>query len=377
MSTNAKSKFGLRAFYSQKVLVFVSLLFVIVLASSCFASAFSSVSPFVLGAPDRVVKNENELKNAVDTATGSAIIALDNDITLTEALKIPANKDITLTSNKANGYYKLIGAEGMSTIFVDDGGVLRLDGIIVTHVKNAGPMGGGVYVEVNGLLIMYSGEISSNDAIDWGDPRTPTANGGGVFNLGVFEMYGGKISGNSATGMGSRGGGAGGGVRNIGTFTMFGGEISNNDGHVSGGGVHNTGNFIMSDGAITNNNAGYWGGGVCNNGVFERVGGVISGNTAGVSGADNIYPNEGGNGGGSSNGNGGSGGNGGGSGSGGNGGVSNGNGYSLSAVVIICVSILVVVVGVVAGALFFYFKKKVAQVEAKLGTMSEDKLESK
>jgi hypothetical protein len=145
------------------------------------------------------VKNEDELKNAINNASLKEItIALDNDIILTEALKIIVNKDIILTSNKITGYYKLIGAEGRSTIFVDGGGVLRLDGVIVTHVKNAGAVGGGVYVDTNGMLILYSGEISGNDVIDWGDPHTPTANGGGVFNFGVFERIGGVISGNTA-----------------------------------------------------------------------------------------------------------------------------------------------------------------------------------
>jgi len=320
------------------------------------------------------VKDETELRNAINNASNnkSTTISLDNDITLTDKIVIPKNKDITLTSNKVAGYYKLIGADSVSTIFVEGKGVLKLEGIIVTHDSKelAGPeLGGGVYVEADGQLIMYSGEISGNNAIDWGAPYQKSANGGGVFNLGVFEMYGGKISGNSATGMGSRGGGDGGGVRNSGTFTMFGGEISNNDGQVSGGGVANTGNFIMSGGKIINNHAGYWGGGVSTFGVFERLGGVISGNTAGVSG-DNVHPDDGGNGG-SSNGSGGNGG----SSNGGDGGVNSGqnNGdssgewgvFGLRDVVFIGVGVAVVVVGVVVAVLLFTYKKELEFIKGK------------
>jgi hypothetical protein len=139
-------------------MVLASLIFMIALVSSGFASVFSGVSLFVLGAPD-IVSNETELRNAVDTATGSTVIALGKDIALTEStLTIPANKNITLTSSLASGFYKLIGADGKSTFIVEGGGMLRLDGIIVTH--ESGKAGSGVTVDSDGTLILYSGEIS-------------------------------------------------------------------------------------------------------------------------------------------------------------------------------------------------------------------------
>ena len=87
-----------------------------------------------------------ELRNAVNNAVGPTVIALDNDITLTEQLVIPANKDITLTSNKESELYKLIGTSydeygvivggsSVSTITVDSNGALKLDGISVTHTR--------------------------------------------------------------------------------------------------------------------------------------------------------------------------------------------------------------------------------------------------
>jgi hypothetical protein len=82
------------------------------------------------------VKNEANLKNAVNNAPDgkSAIISIDSDIVLTESLRIPDNKDIVMTSNKSNGYYKLNGAPNTITITVESGGVLKLDGVIITHV---------------------------------------------------------------------------------------------------------------------------------------------------------------------------------------------------------------------------------------------------
>lgn len=112
MSMNVKSKVNLQRFYNRKALVFVSLLFVVVLVFSGFASVFNTVSPFTSGASDVTVSNESELRNAINNApTKKAYtITLNNDITLADStLTIPANKDITLTSSKTTGYYKLIG----------------------------------------------------------------------------------------------------------------------------------------------------------------------------------------------------------------------------------------------------------------------------
>ncbi|MDR0797769.1 MAG: hypothetical protein LBE70_03505 [Nitrososphaerota archaeon] len=220
-----------------------------------------------------VVSNENELRNAINAAIEPTSIAIDNDITLTRTIVIPANKDITLTSNTTNSFYKLFGSPGLSsisdgssTLTVANGGMLRLDGIVVTHVSR---FGSGVMVNSGGKLIMYSGEISGNNG----------NLGGGVFinGSGSFMMLGGKIFGNDAL--------CGGGVENFGgTFNMTGGEISGNTAW-GGGGVYNDGDFSMSGGKIFSNNVStfgdrYGGGGVYNSGIFSMLGGEISGNNA-------------------------------------------------------------------------------------------------
>ncbi|MCL2135699.1 MAG: hypothetical protein FWH37_09195 [Candidatus Bathyarchaeota archaeon] len=423
MSKNSKSTNSLQCFHNRKALLFASLLFIITLTFFCLVSEFNSVvSPFALGTSDKTVSNEIELRDAVNNAPtkNSYTITFNNDITLTDSsLVISANKDITLTSNKIVGHRQLIGASGTSTLIVEDAGVLKLDGIIVTHTSGQGR---GVTINLGGKLVLLSGEISGNTApATVGAVGGPQGFSGGVGNMGVFEMYGGKISNNSASN------GAGGGVGNSGIFDMYGGEISNNNALSitstnawgAGGGVYNSGTFSMSGGEICNNYVDYEGGGVYNYGVFTMSGGKISGNTASEGGgvyvswsgtfdrqggviSGNTLTNKDGEGkdvcirsnGGSSNGvGGGSGGDGGGSinggsinggGSGfegdgglsnGNGGVSEGDGYSLKNAIIVCVGVVGLVVGVVAVGLFFYFGKRMEQMEAKFNTLSQDKVE--
>jgi hypothetical protein len=366
---------------SRPVLIFASLLFVVMLAFSSFVSIFSSnVSPFATGATNKIVSNETELRNAIDNAKNPTTIALDNGITLTETLVIPTNKDITLTSNRNSGYYKLLDV----TITVD--GTLTLDGIIVTCTSSG--HGRGVAINKNGTLIMLSGEISGNTAtenVNYIMVGGPYSVGGGVYNLGVFKMYGGKISGNTVSH------GYGGGVYNAGTFEMHNGEISNNsaldsggttDNRGYGGGVYNQGSFSMSGGKITNNRATYGGGGVYNgrDGTFNRQGGVISGNIGG-----DVYPSydsgssdggtvnnnneqsdDSGSGGFSNVGNDDGSANGNNTDDNGNNDLSNDPSFSLREVVIICIGVVGVTVGVVMTILFLATKTKMTPIEETL-----------
>ena len=360
---------------SRRSLLLASLLCV-VLVFSLVAGLFVNVSSGASLENAVHVKNETELRNAVNNVSSgsSTVIALDNDIVFTDftRLRISANCDITFTSNKATGYYKIL-----RYITVESDGVLRLDGVIVTN-EPAGA--GGVVVQRGGRLIMYKGEISGNAIAGSLDPFTH-AYGGGVCNYGTFELYGGKISDNKALdgeGVGDifMGNfvGYGGGVANYGTFKMFGGEISGNTARY-GGGVYNLreGVFEMRGGEICNNRATLWGGGVYNaRGAFNWLGGTISGNTA--SDYTDVFPDGGGSSNGGNDGNsGGSGGNGGSS--DGNGGISEGDGYSLKDVIIVCVGVVGLVVGVVAVGLFFYFGRRMKQMETKFNIHLQDKVE--
>jgi len=112
---------------SHSTPLILAFLLTVMLVSSVFTCIFMNNSNGASLTNAVHVKNETELKNAINNASSKTVtVTLDNDITLTEPLTILANKDITLTSNKVSGYYRLNGAEGMSTIAVE-GGMLKLD----------------------------------------------------------------------------------------------------------------------------------------------------------------------------------------------------------------------------------------------------------
>jgi uncharacterized repeat protein (TIGR02543 family) len=221
------------------------------------------------------VGSETELKAAVNNAGNGVplVIILSQNIELTTTLSILNNKDITLTSDSDTKFFKLSGANGVSTITIQKGGILKLDNIIVTHVTGA--TGNGV-TNNYGTLYMFGGEISDNSNLL---QNSKWNLGGGVFNYGTFVMFDGKIYNNKDSNS------VYGGVSNSGTFTMFGGEISDN----IGAGVSNGGIVTMSGGKISNNNDGA---GVSNGGIFTMSGGKISNNTNAFGGG--VFNNSGG-----------------------------------------------------------------------------------
>jgi len=249
-----------RRFNGGHVLHFISLSVVGLLVLSCFVSVFSPDYLFASASSVQTVSNEAELDKAVTNASGSTVIALTNDITLTKQLLISAGKDITLTSN-TNGakFFKLIGADNQSTIYVEQMGVLRVAGIIVTHDITS--VGTGITVRETGKLVLSEGEISGNMGSDKTSETTTWSftMAGGVYNMGTFEMTGGVIANNTSPI-------SGGGVYNWHIFKMFGGVIANNSAFALGGGVYNQNTFGIWGGVIANNTARHAGGGVLNYG---------------------------------------------------------------------------------------------------------------
>jgi hypothetical protein len=254
MGRNITSRAKLHVSRRTGLLLFVLLLILVVFSVTVYVLAMGSGKSSYVG-PDYAlpslegavyVKDEVELRSAIDEAVGkSEVIVLMEDICLAEfALSIPGEANITLTiENKAHSC-KIFGAADSSTIVVEEGGVLELHGVVVTHANSA-IRGTGVVVNLGGTFLMYSGEISGNTVKD----------GGGVYNRGTFKLYGGKIFGNKAT-------------------------------HF-GGGVYNVGLFELHEGVITENHADF-GGGVYNRGTFNRHGGLLDKNMA-TSRGFNVY----------------------------------------------------------------------------------------
>ena len=188
-----------------------------------FGASAETVSPSVV-----TVENESELRSAIDEAAGGVpyIIKFNDNIRLEkEALIIPGDYNIRLESGRnpdSGPAYMLIGAYNADTIYVN--GTLTLGGVTVTH--DAFAPGRGVFVASRGKLIIESGGISGNAAVN--------GSGGGVYAEGCLEMYGGAISNNYAL----NGGGVyipdNGGA----SAAIFGGAaISNNWAWRDGGGI--------------------------------------------------------------------------------------------------------------------------------------------
>ncbi|MCL1978446.1 MAG: InlB B-repeat-containing protein [Candidatus Bathyarchaeota archaeon] len=310
LNLKATAKNSARNLHSKNVFYsVVSLLFVLVLLSSCLASVFSGVSFFVSGADVSVVDQDTLRAAVIGAPTGlgvSSVIVLYANISITGSLGIPADKNITL-KNVDGDICRLIGmSDNAHTIIVN--GALTLDGITVTHVAKS--VGCGVFVSSGGTLVMLSGEISgllgsgvrnegtfemyagliANNTCD-----IFALSGGGVSNAGTFKMYGGVITNNT--------GDRAGGVANGGSVSMYGGKITNNFGSGiysvwpgsasmnggeitnntawAGGGVYNNGAiFSLFDGKISDNRATNGGGGAYSTGEFNMFGGTISGNNA-------------------------------------------------------------------------------------------------
>jgi hypothetical protein len=104
---------------TRKPVILVALLVVIVL--SLLLAVFIFMMDSDVASLDGVihVSNEKELVKAVTNVAEPTIIILNENIVLTKSLVIPALSEITLTSsNDANNFFKLIGADGQDTITV-------------------------------------------------------------------------------------------------------------------------------------------------------------------------------------------------------------------------------------------------------------------
>ena len=208
------------------------------------------------------------------------------------------NLDSVLTVNRAVTYHNLGSGAKTVTVsgdyrhfLINSGGTLNFAANInTTFTRATGYDGEGGGVNVNsGIFNMNSGTISGNKAGE-------LSQGGGVLVTtgGTFNMHGGTISHNVSD---SYGGGVY--ISTNARFDMSGGEISHNtvaatNAQAQGGGVWNNGVFNMSGTASINNNtaiatrietiyvvSGLGGGVYLNtNSTFDMSGGIISQNTA-------------------------------------------------------------------------------------------------
>ena len=292
--SNTNPKINLQTLHRKStIFTFISLVFVLVLLSSIvYTTTFNGTTHFASAyAVDKIVHDEQGLRDAInDEALNAApvqyVIALVADIELTDStLTIPATANVVLTSD-SGVFMKLIGPNDVDTLTVAGGGVLVLDGLIVTHVS--GDLGRGVTVDTNGTLELHSGEISGNLYL-------ATYNGGGVYvsGGGSFSMFDdARIYGNTA--------GYGGGVyvSGGGSFSMVDdAQIYGNTARFGGGVYVSEGSFSMMGSArVDGNTADYRGGGVyvSGGGYFSMMDDTrVDSNTANYNGGGGVYVSEG------------------------------------------------------------------------------------
>jgi formylglycine-generating enzyme required for sulfatase activity len=196
---------------------------------------------------------------AVPDSTPVTIYIEDSfDQTGGNLLNIASGKNITLTSLTARTITRtapatLINVSGALTLAGDltlDGGA-QINPTTGAWVSGVEANNGVVYNQSTGTFTM------TENAVITGGYNTSSGAGGGVHNLGTFNMEGGTIRGNVAL--------SGGGVftdNTTGPFTMSGGTISGNFA------VYNSGNPGSGNGGGVNNSAGT---------TFTMSGGIIYG----------------------------------------------------------------------------------------------------
>ena len=182
-----------------------------------------------------------------DLTQGSYV--LNEDVTLTTDLTVPANADVTLDLNgntlRGTGSSSVIVVYGELTVKDSSG---NNSGTItggVGYASNGGNGGGAISIESGGKCTLESGTLTGNHCDGY------NYNAGGVYAKGTAEFY------------------------------MTGGVITENTANRQGGGVFGGGSstIVISGGEISNNTA-QFGGGVCYNGKMTMTGGTIKNNTA-------------------------------------------------------------------------------------------------
>ncbi|MHB1151118.1 MAG: autotransporter outer membrane beta-barrel domain-containing protein [Eubacteriales bacterium] len=146
-------------------------------------------------------------------------------------------------------------------IFIESGSHTIGGGIVAS---NNSEYGGGIAVQPDTELVLYSGSIVYNNA----------ASGGGVYNMGTVAQAYTEVAQNKAT--------QGGGVWNgeSAEYYIQEGIISSNKSSKDGAGIYNAGIFEMSGGSVNYNESEMSGGGAVNFGTFRLSGGSFGYNKA-------------------------------------------------------------------------------------------------
>ncbi|MCL2425480.1 MAG: DUF11 domain-containing protein, partial [Oscillospiraceae bacterium] len=266
-----------------------------------------------------IVNDEAGLRSAVEGATGTVIITIDNNITITGApILVPSGVDVTLvgdftiTRPLGTGRHFIVGADttlrltnvtlcgvvGVSDLVGAPGNVNFGGGITVEGARSTLIMNGAATIQNShtNLTTLSNTERAGGGVRFVGDRSTLIMNGtarimnsearegGGVAMLGNNNRF---IMNGAARIQGNQAGLLGGGVyiRGSGSETVINnGFVEYNEARSnSGGGLQVSGSFTMIGGGINNNTAATNGGGIRfyhAGTTFTMTGGEMRGNTA-------------------------------------------------------------------------------------------------
>jgi hypothetical protein len=242
------------------------------------------------------------IKDAVSAVPSSDTIIAIADQTINSTVKVPANKNITLTTPPDKDITLYRGSSGLIiTDYTDKGclfyvngkGTLTLQGSGSGHIILDGSHGSGV--TCNAPLVMVTNDGGTNGgtlnikdgAVLQNNFTGGTADGAGVYlyAYAVCNMSGGSITGNSS----GQSSGAVNSSAGSGIFNMSGGSITNNHAGTNGGALGGY-TFNISGGTISGNTAAQQGNGIFVGSVLTLTGGahIDAGNDVYVAGTARV-----------------------------------------------------------------------------------------
>ena len=213
-----------------------------------------------------------DLQTAINNASNDDTIVISNDMTLTEAVAIPAASTLTIRSSEGDNWVLKCNGELERHFLISDNAGLTLHEITLNGNKNGGiQVGDG---PDGGKLTLGPGAVIQNCSAEAGGAIWSGSAGAEVI------IDGGTVRNNKAADAGA------GIYMNGGDLTINGGTIEHNYSYGDGGGVYMVGgNFTLTDSSVGNNQSVGNGGGVhLNNGVLDISGGAFSHNLGGNGG---------------------------------------------------------------------------------------------
>jgi HYR domain. len=226
--------------------------------------------------PD-IIDFQDELTGTITLTTGELLIT--DDLTING----PGVFSIIVSGNQASRVFEIasevtVAISGLTisdgSAINDGGGILNAGSLTITNVvvsNNSATGGGGI--NNSGTLTINTSTLSGNSAL----------HGGGVFNSngGVVMIVDSTLSGNTATTLGT---GGGGGILTAGidsTLTIINSTLSGNSATSGGGGIFNAAGTANISFTTVSGNSAFTGGGFYSSGTVNFKNSIVANSPAG------------------------------------------------------------------------------------------------